>query len=204
MTCRVLAFMRMDSALYTRYFDSVYGYLAVILQDHHAAEDVTQRVFVRALEKAQQFERRADASFRAWLLGIARHEALNHRRKERRVEVLDPDVLGRHVERTGAQSLEHSSDSDIARVVARLPLLQRQVIALHYQVGLPLVEIAVLMNRSPESVRQLHRRALLMLERRLSARRFRSGRVSRAASRLFDRESGVVRTRRLALAGRCL
>jgi RNA polymerase sigma-70 factor (ECF subfamily) len=191
--------------LYSRHFDRVFGYLRIALGDHHAAEDTTQQVFIRALEKIGDYEIRAELPFRAWLLGIARYEALNYIRKRSRVDVITPEEIDRRIEADVSafdrSVLEALSDPDLTRFLTRLPQLQLQVLTLHYVLGYKLVEIGKLMGRSAQSVRQLHHRALVWLEHHMTA----DGdvpvrtRASRAPVRVLVRQSIALRTRRFVL-----
>ena len=78
-------------ALYRKYLAQVYAYALYELADHHAAEDATERVFLRALAALPRFRELAtpedgpDAStFRVWLFRIARNVVANERRSRRR------------------------------------------------------------------------------------------------------------------------
>ena len=62
-------------ALYRSSRDDVYAYVATLLGDRGAAEDVTALAFERAYRRRRTF--RADrGSRRAWLFGIARNAAM--------------------------------------------------------------------------------------------------------------------------------
>jgi len=67
-------------ALYCRTFPRVYGYVASLLRDRGAAEDVTAQAFERAYRKRNSF-RSKRGSREAWLFGIARNAALDELRK---------------------------------------------------------------------------------------------------------------------------
>jgi RNA polymerase sigma-70 factor (ECF subfamily) len=67
-------------ALYRACRDDVYGYVASLLRDAAAAEDVTALTFERALRHRRRFDA-AKGSQRAWLFGIARNAALDELRR---------------------------------------------------------------------------------------------------------------------------
>ena len=67
-------------ALYRKYLAQVYSYALYELGDHHAAEDATERVFLRALAAMPRFREQARpedgpeaSTFRVWLFRIARN-----------------------------------------------------------------------------------------------------------------------------------
>ena len=158
--------------LYLRYFDRVYCYLRVGLQDTHEAEDLAQQVFISALEALPSYERRVQP-FRSWLFTIARNRLLDHLRTYRRVEPEDPGEIdrrrGAYSEEASVRALQWMSDSEVLLFVERLPPAQRQVVVLRYMMDFTTAEIAEVLDRSPEAIRQIQHRALAYLQERLSA-----------------------------------
>jgi DNA-directed RNA polymerase specialized sigma24 family protein len=67
-------------ALYRSSRDDLYAYVAALLRDRSAAEDVTALAFERAYRRRRLFYRRR-GSERAWLFGIARNAALDELRR---------------------------------------------------------------------------------------------------------------------------
>lgn len=127
------------------------------------AEDLVQRSFVVAIEKAASFD--ATRAVGPWLTGILTKEAQNLRRqRERRVEAgarIDPravehDCVGAS---DAATTIETRELVEILRTrVDALPQEQRQVLLLQVQHGLSPVEIAEALGLAPGTVRmRLHR-----------------------------------------------
>ena len=161
------------AALYTRYFDRVFGYLRVLLNDGHEAEDAAQQVFLNLLEKLSQYERRQQP-FRAWLFVVVRNYALTQLRKSGRLVSEDPeDIDRRRDEATEAEpdlhALDWISDRDLLLFVERLPLIQRQVLLLRYMLDLTDAQTAAILDRSREDVRAIQYRAVSFLRDRLIA-----------------------------------
>src|SRR5687768_9504501 len=105
-------------ALYRAARDDVFGYVATMLHDRGAAEDVTALAFERAFRKRKSFNP-GRGSQRAWLFGIARNAALDELRRQKRtapleVEPVAPeDDLDRALRRAAvrtARSEEHTSE----------------------------------------------------------------------------------------------
>jgi RNA polymerase sigma-70 factor (ECF subfamily) len=188
-------------SLYARYFDRVYGYLRVTLKERHEAEDAAQQVFMHVFEHTARYERR-DKPFRAWLFTIVRNVALMRLRKDGRVDVVDPEEMGRRREGTAPQdlhALEWISDSDLMVFVERLPVAQRQVLMLRYMLGLRAAEIAEILDRTPNDVSQLQSRALRFLRDRLTAIGRSGTRRERARTQRRTIQAWVLRSRRYAL-----
>lgn len=161
--------------LYMRYFDRVYAYLKIALDDEHAAEDATQQVFLKVLEALPKYERRSQP-FRAWLFTIVRNHAIKQLEKRARVEVMDPAELShgreQELEREPAEAIEALgwvSDRELLMLVERLPVAQRQVLLLRYMMDLTTSDIAAVLDRSTDDVRALQSRALRFLHQRLTA-----------------------------------
>ena len=70
-------------ALYRSSRDDVFAYVAGLLRDRSAAEDVTAQAFERAYRRRASFNPRRGTR-RAWLFGIARNAALDELRRRRR------------------------------------------------------------------------------------------------------------------------
>ena len=83
------------AALYERTFPCVYAYVASLLRDRSAAEDVTAQAFERAYRKRSSYRSRR-GSMEAWLFGIARNAALDElRRRKRRASTGNCTVRGK-------------------------------------------------------------------------------------------------------------
>src|SRR5688572_9106370 len=73
--------------LYRATFPDVYAYVATIVRDRTAAEDVTAQAYERAYRKRRSFDRRR-GNERAWIFGIARNAALDELRRRKRTATL--------------------------------------------------------------------------------------------------------------------
>jgi RNA polymerase sigma-70 factor (ECF subfamily) len=193
--------------LYMRYFDRVYGYLRMMINDSHAAEDGAQQVFLQVLEALPRYEPRPGHPFRAWLFIVARNRALYQLRQQGRIAFVDPATLDDASEANCGpeppgepSALDWISDAELLLFVERLPLAQRQVLLLRYMLGLSGAETARAIGRSHEDVRVLQHRALAFLRARLTA-------IGRGVPQRRDpqrvrgylRQAPVLRARRFAL-----
>jgi len=78
-------------ALYRECRADVYGYVASLLRDRAAAEDVTALAFERVLRGRRRFDP-GRGSARAWLFAIARNAALDELRRRSRSAALVGEV----------------------------------------------------------------------------------------------------------------
>jgi RNA polymerase sigma factor (sigma-70 family) len=119
------------AAVFVRRFQRrVYGLALAITRQPEAAEEVAQDAFVRAWRYAASFDpRRGSAA--AWLLGIARHVALDHLRAiGRRLDrpTHDPDGLFDNLVGEEALVNPHDDLTTVADELRALPAEQRQAL----------------------------------------------------------------------------
>jgi RNA polymerase sigma-70 factor, ECF subfamily len=127
--------------LYRSSRDDVYAYVASLLRDRVAAEEVTATAFERAYRKRSRFDARRGSS-RAWLFGIARNAALDElRHRGRQAELAaDPvDLAGATVDESAEASERRLA---LAAGLVALEPRERELIALKFFAGLANAEIA--------------------------------------------------------------
>jgi RNA polymerase sigma-70 factor (ECF subfamily) len=157
--------------LYDRYVEQVYQFTYRRVKDHTIAEDITARVFYRALEQLPRFEWRG-IPFGGWLMRIAanlihdhnsyaqRHISLGDWAEERAdVASADPLVEEQYAARQAA--------SVLWQVVSALPLVEQQVLVYRFAREMSVREIAEIMGRTEGAVKQLLFRAVKRLRQRL-------------------------------------
>lgn len=150
--------------LVRRHFATVHRFFRGRVADS-AADDLTQRSFLVALERHDRF--RTDGSMRAFLLGVARLELLVHLRAQRKpIDALDPERDPLPDLGTGAvQLLERRDDRRmLARALRRLPLDLQIAIELHYWEQLSSHEIAEVLDVPAPTIRSRLQRARKLLE----------------------------------------
>src|SRR5450755_1862036 len=84
-------------ALYRSSAADVYAYVASLLRDRNAAEDVTSLAFERAFRRRALFDVHR-GSARSWLFAIARNAALDELRRRQRTGALLRDVADDNAE----------------------------------------------------------------------------------------------------------
>ena len=132
--------------LYDRYGRLVYTIALRITGDRQTAEEVVQDVFQNIWQAAGSFQS-GIGQFSSWLLGIARHRAIDATRSKRerartREQTLDtsfPISDGSDIERDVAQSMLRDT---VRAALQELPTSQRQAVELAYYGELTRVEIA--------------------------------------------------------------
>ena len=102
--------------LYEAHFDRIYRYLVLKLGDVTEAEDMTQQVFLKALQSISSYKWKG-VSFSAWLYRIAHNQTVDYYRKKGKREAtpLD-DVVIVWDPQTGEQVLEFHASSGVGSV----------------------------------------------------------------------------------------
>lgn len=161
--------------------------LAGPLQSLISVEDILQETFFRAFQQIQKFEPKSDGSFLAWLKVIAENrivDAIKHQKRRKRggdMRRVDPahdifqtsvaDVMLLLEDEDGASPSRIVATDEAVHAmqvaIASLPEEQRQAVLLRYFRQQSFEEAGVEMDRSPEAVRGLLRRAKLALRERM-------------------------------------
>jgi RNA polymerase sigma factor (sigma-70 family) len=143
--------------LYRHCRDDVYAYVAGLLRDRAAAEDVTGQAFERAYRRRRSFDPKRGTQ-RAWLFGIARNAALDELRRRRRHVALAGELHD-----ADAVAPEHGAEVAVRRAalraaIASLAPRERELVALKFFAGLSNSEIADVIGVSETNAgTRLHR-----------------------------------------------
>jgi RNA polymerase sigma-70 factor, ECF subfamily len=150
-------------ALYRSSRDDLYAYVATLLRDRTAAEDVTALAFERAYRRRRTFDRRRGEE-RAWLFGIARNAALDELRRRKRTARLanEPeDVAGTEAADDGTEvALRRTA---VRAALAALPAREREIIALKFHAGMSNAELAKVLGVSESNAGTLLHRTMQKL-----------------------------------------
>lgn len=151
--------------LYERYVNRIYSYIYYRTGNQHDAEDLTARVFFRALRHVENYKDRG-LPLSAWLYRIAHNLVANwHRDNSRRKEVpLDEIILVKQGgELPEIVLIENEEKENLLLVMRRLPADRQQLILLKFVEHLSNAEIGQIMGRSEGAVKSLYHRTLLSL-----------------------------------------
>ncbi|MDQ6790804.1 MAG: sigma-70 family RNA polymerase sigma factor [Candidatus Dormibacteraeota bacterium] len=163
------------AALYDRHLPGIYDFLARLVRDPPAAEDLTQMTFVRAWEARRKL--RDPARVRAWLYTIANNLALNHLTRRPPTDPIDEQFdLATPAPGPEAEAMANESAELVWAAAASLEPRQYAVLDLSLRRDLATPEIAqvlgvssshaaVLVNRAREALGNAVR-YLLVAQRR--------------------------------------
>jgi len=153
--------------IFDHYHDPIYRYIASRVKRPVDAEDLTQAVFVKALEALPRYESRG-VPFGGWLFRLARNTVIDHVRTRR--EHADLEAVGEQLDGIAGPDEIVAKRTDMDAVAVALEALtaeQREAIALRFFAGLSAREAAVAMGKQEGTIRGLQFRAIAALRRQL-------------------------------------
>jgi RNA polymerase sigma-70 factor (ECF subfamily) len=170
----LVAMAREDQAafgeLYKRYVSKIYSYIYFRTGNHHDAEDLTARVFHRALVHIETYVERG-VPFQAWLYRIAHNLVANwHRdRNRRKVVPLDEFIAAGLRSEAPDETTEAQEEKErLIEAIRRLPDERQQLLVLKFVERLSNQEIGEIMDRSEGAIKSLYHRTLLALRDELT------------------------------------
>ena len=153
--------------IYERYLDKIYKYVYFRVGNKHDAEDLTSRVFFRALANVETFEDRG-VPFQAWLYRIAHNLVANHHRDKGRRKIIPLDEYITSSLFSNFDGPEHAAEDAeerdrLLKAIRRLPEDRQQLLMLKFVEHLSNAEIGDIMGRSEGAVKSLYHRTLQSL-----------------------------------------
>jgi len=155
--------------LYQSYYVPIYRYCRIRLAKKEDAEDIAQDVFVKAWKSFDTFTLRGSTAL-PFFYTIAKNALIDFRKKKRPIEVLnkDTDDVGSrdiiHDEISANIMAAEETSQKIYSLLATLSENESDAIVMRFIDGLSNAEIATIVGRSEESVRQLQSRGLRKLK----------------------------------------
>jgi RNA polymerase sigma-70 factor (ECF subfamily) len=160
-------------ALYERYVKKIYNYMYYRTGNERDAEDLTARVFQRALAHLGHYTERG-LPFSAWLYRIAHNLVVNWHRDQGRRKVLPLEHVASHelhtlrAEMPEAMTETREARDALLQAIRRLPGERQELLILKFVERLSNAEIGAMMKRSEGAVKSLYHRTLLALRDELA------------------------------------
>ncbi len=156
------------SAIYRRYYQSIYRYFYYRTGDLQTAEDLTADVFLKMVEAIPNYRIEA-TPFQAWLFQIARNLAIDHFRRSSAHPITpiheNMDTAAPDVEST----LDfHLTSRRLAEAFLQIEDGQRDVLLMRFIEEMPVAEAARVLHKTEDAVKALQRRGLNALRQILN------------------------------------
>ena len=151
--------------LYSRYVKRIYSYVYYRTGNHHDAEDLTSRVFFKALAHIDRYKDRG-VPFSAWLYRIAHNQVANWHRDRGRQRVVPLDdhlTLGHGADAPEFIAENSEQEARLLASIRQLPPDRQQLLILKFVERMSNAEIGAVMNRTEGAIKSLYHRTLLSL-----------------------------------------
>jgi len=155
--------------LYDEYFDKIYRYVALKIGDKTEAEDMTQQVFLKALQSISSFKWKG-VPFSAWLYRIAHNQVVDYLRKKKRrpATLMDESLVSSDGENNPQLMAERDIDTEqLLAATQWLTEAQREVISLRFTSELSTAQVAEIMGKSQGAIKALQHSAIVSLRKAL-------------------------------------
>jgi RNA polymerase sigma-70 factor, ECF subfamily len=152
--------------LYERYLEKIYNYV-------YYAEDLTARVFFRAMSHIETYTERG-VPFQAWLYRIAHNLVANWHRDSGRRKIIPLDEFiasSLRAEAPDGYTEDKQEREALLQAVRRLPEDRQQLLLLKFIDELSNAEIGQIMDRTEGAIKSLYHRTLLSLREDMTGER---------------------------------
>ncbi len=156
--------------LYETYNKQIYSYIYYRVSNAHDAEDLTTRVFMRAMQHIGSYEDQG-VPFSAWLYRIARNLVANWHRDQNRRQIISLDDMNQwHFREESAElALEWAEHKEaLYNAIRRLPRDRQELLILKFVDRRSNAEIGEILERSEGAIKSLYHRTLLVLREEIS------------------------------------
>ncbi len=154
--------------LYSINVRKIYNYIYYRVGNHQNAQDLTARVFHRAMKHIERYEDRG-IPFSAWLYRIAHNLVANFHRDQSRRQTVSIDninlpAFSNHPERAAIIQEEHEV---LLKAVGTLAPERQELLILKFINHLSNAEIGEIMGRTEGAIKSLYHRTLITLRKEM-------------------------------------
>ena len=162
--------------LVNRYLKPIYNFSLRLCGNPKDAEEITQESFVKLWKNIGKF--RQGEKFKTWFYTIARNTTIDWMRKKKSIvfsefenedgnNYIEDTLID--TEKTTHELFELSEHKvTVERLLGELTVQYREVLLLRYHEGLDFEEIGKTLKKSVNTVKSQHRRALIILSKKLT------------------------------------
>ena len=159
--------------LLARNQEHLFAYIIRLTQDEDRANDVFQETFMKAIVCIRSHQYRSTGKFSAWLMRIAHNLVIDSLRTNRNFNRLDDDSQNDAVYNNANLSeecheiemLRMADVQTLSSLIARLPMIQQEIVHLRFYEDLSFKEIAQITNVSRNTALGRIRYAILNLRK---------------------------------------
>ncbi len=152
--------------IYDEYFTRVYRYIFSLVGNQTEAEDLTQDVFIKALQAISSYKFKG-APFSAWLFRIAHNQVIDYWRKQKKEKTttLDEAITIASENDPVTMSEQISELEELTMALKQIPEAQGQVISLRFISGLSISEVAETLGKREGTIKALQFKGIASLKK---------------------------------------
>ena len=152
--------------LYEEHFDKIYRYVTFKIGNETEAEDMTQQVFLNALQSISSFKWKG-IPFSAWLFRIAHNQVVDYLRSKKRTTVPLDESLASNDNNPQLVVEQKLDIEQLILATKQLTEAQREVISLRFAGELSIAQVAKAMGKNQGAVKALQHSAIVALRKTL-------------------------------------
>ncbi len=145
--------------LYERYSRLIFGVLCRYVPSRTEAEDLLHDTFITIFTRVKEF--RGEGSFEGWCRRIAVHTALDHLRRNDRLELveIESNLVATNQTAISPDVLDRFTTEEVVALIDKLTPTARTIVNLRAAEGLDYHQIAEVLNIKESTARSQFRRA---------------------------------------------
>ena len=154
--------------VYDRYYKNVYNYIVFRINNQYDAEDLTNDVFVKAMNNHKNYN--ADFAMEAWLIGISKNIVTDYLRKTMRRQFVPLDSIIELISANKQPEEVVVFNEEIKGLISAMTLLrdkERQILSMKFATDLKQREIGEILGISESHVKVTTHRALNKLKKHM-------------------------------------
>ncbi len=135
--------------LINKHQQRIFSYILIRIQDEDLANDIFQDTFVKVINTLKKGNYNEEGKFLQWSLRIAHNLIIDHFRREKRMPTMSPtdefnifNVLKDGSLNVEAAIIKDQIETDLHKLIEKLPEEQKEVLKLRHFCGLSFKEIA--------------------------------------------------------------
>ena len=152
--------------LYEEHFDKIYRYVTLKIGNETEAEDMTQQVFLNALQSISSFKWKG-VPFSACLTRNAHKQGVDYLRSKNRNTVPLDESLASNDDNPQSVVEQKLDIEQLLLATKQLTEAQREVISLRFAGELPIAQVAKVTGKSQGAVKALQHSAIVALRKTL-------------------------------------
>jgi RNA polymerase sigma factor (sigma-70 family) len=151
--------------LYARHRGPLYRYFIRQVNNPATANDLYQGAWEKIIKAREQY--RPKAPFKVWMYRIAHNHLIDHYRRQRPEDPVEPDTLSDKQSDPSKDAIDSQQNELLRAGIIALPAEQRDTLLLKLETGLKMEEIAKVTGVGRETVKSRLRYAVNYLKRSL-------------------------------------